>query len=330
MADNGSDNDSTKPKSVDLSKLKTSVNLGEPLNADFGQLAGVSKVVAAFQKQMALPKSMMDSVTSISDMYSPNSALSSVSKMIAEQGSVFSALQKSALGSDMSGIFALQDRMKALSGAYPPNSALSSVSKMIAEQGNAVSALQKAVLENDMSGTLGSVVSDNEMYDSPSSIPTKIDFPKNPILETNQRLKRIENQFEKMQGIALSGAEIATELQASAAEFLGKFETAANANTQSAKHVIRLGVFAVIFAFTMPAIQIAYSELWRGPQEALAARETIAELKAEVTAMVEAQVLVTERLIEALASSDRDTAAALLEIGNILTQQQAAIQNKAE
>ena len=284
MADNGNDNGSTKPKSVDLSKLKTSANFGKPSSADLYGLTEASKVAAKIQEQIALPKSMMDSLTSISAAHMPNSALSRATKMITEQNSAIAALQKSMLGSDIS-------------------------------------------------GALGAAVSDDKIVDIRTPTFPEIDSPPNPILETNQRLKSIESQFEKMQGIALKGAEIATELQTFAAEFLGKFEAAAHENTRAAKRAIWLGVFAVIFAFAMPAIQIAYSELWRGPQEAVATQEVITELKAEVAAMVEGQALITERLIEALALSDRDTTAALLEIGNILAQSnsipqvEAAIEN---
>ena len=70
--------------------------------------------------------------------------------------------------------------------------------------------------------------------------------------ETNKRLENIEQGFEDLQNIASESAKIANMLNASAAEFLIKFEKASMDNQRSARIAIILATLAVISTLLSP------------------------------------------------------------------------------
>lgn len=195
----------------------------------------------------------------------------------------------------------IQDRMKNLGLAAGANSALGRLSEQIAAQQHAIDAMR---------------LPEPELPRIPEVPP----MPPNPILETNRRLERIEERFEQMQGIAADAALIATGLQASAAEFLQKFEKAAADNDRTAGRAIWIGVVAVIIAVAMPAAQIIYSEYHRVPSKGLEIQVALEEVQAELSAMRDAQASASDRLRETLASADDDTAAILRDIRGLLSE----------
>lgn len=147
--------------------------------------------------------------------------------------------------------------------------------------------------------------------------PTTPTFPEipvieNPIVETNRKLDRIEKQFSQISVIARDSAQVATDLQAYAAEFLQKFERAAEDANQSGSKAIKVGRLALAIAIVVGAGQIFAPTLIRD-QEAEALRQTVVDLNAEISTLRAEQNEDNERLIEALANSDQATATAIFE-----------------
>lgn len=70
--------------------------------------------------------------------------------------------------------------------------------------------------------------------------------------ETNERLANIEKGFQDLQQIASESAKISNLLNASAAEFLIKFEKASMDNQKSARIAIILATLAVIATIISP------------------------------------------------------------------------------
>lgn len=122
-----------------------------------------------------------------------------------------------------------------------------------------------------------------------------------------------------MQDVAANAAQIATGLQAAAAEFLQKFEQAADDNSRAAGRAIWIGIAAVMIAVTMPAVQIVYSEYRREPNHTPSMHATLIEMRAELSAMRESQGAGTDQLAEILFSSDAETVAILRDIHTFLS-----------
>lgn len=147
------------------------------------------------------------------------------------------------------------------------------------------------------------------------------EIPINPVVETNAKLDRIEQRFEEMQKIAANGAEIATGLQAYAADFLQKFETAAEANNRAARLAIRVGGLAIAATVTVALVQIGYSEWWRVPRDTAAAQQAIVEMRAEIEALRSVQADAAVRIEQAAREIDASTAEALWELIAVLREQ---------
>lgn len=144
------------------------------------------------------------------------------------------------------------------------------------------------------------------------------EIPPNPIHETNARLEQIEGRFDEMHEVAVNGAQIATDLQAFAATFLGEFKTAAGKNDRSASVAIWLGVGAVLFALAMPAVQIAYTEFWRVPADTAATQAALTELRTYIVELQTTQQEAIELLTQSLESSNGELNAVLQELRNTL------------
>ncbi|WP_428481786.1 hypothetical protein [Pyruvatibacter mobilis] len=154
-------------------------------------------------------------------------------------------------------------------------------------------------------------------------IPDLESIPPNPIHQTNRRLERIEERVEEMQGVAANSAEIANGLQGAAAEFLQKFESAAENNDRAAKRAIRIGIIALIIALAMPAAQIFYSEYRREPNNGAEEQAALEVVQAELAAMRAEQAAASKRLNEVLAKSGEETAVILREIHVLLSRDAA-------
>jgi hypothetical protein len=126
--------------------------------------------------------------------------------------------------------------------------------------------------------------------------------PPNPILETNKRLAKIEERFEEMQDIAARGAEIATSLQVSAAEFLTKFDDVATKNDRTAGRAVWVAGTAAVLAVAVPLLQTLYAELWKAPNDAADMRRAVTELKTELTTLRDTQRQVADRIADVVAA----------------------------
>lgn len=153
----------------------------------------------------------------------------------------------------------------------------------------------------------------------------------NPLNETNTRLANIDKSFDRMQAtfvsiderfnsmeeIAIDGAKIAASLQASAADFLIKFETAAATNNYTVRWTLRLAVVAIVIALG----QIAYTEWWRVPRDAAATQAMISEMESEITTLRNAQRAAAEEISDALVTSNTALTDTLHELRNLLAEQ---------
>jgi len=74
----------------------------------------------------------------------------------------------------------------------------------------------------------------------------------NPNQEANERLENIEKKFGDLHTIAAENAKIANMLNASAAEFLVKFEKSSMENQKSAKIAIILATLAIFANLISP------------------------------------------------------------------------------
>lgn len=146
-------------------------------------------------------------------------------------------------------------------------------------------------------------------------IPEPTNFPviKNPLLETNERLARMEERFDKLFDLAKDSAQVATSLQASAANFLHKFQVEADKNNDSVNKTISVARWSLAVVIVVACAQIA-APLFLPNHETEALRGAVTDLRLEIETLRESQVDTTERMIEALTASDAQTAAALQEI----------------
>ncbi len=155
----------------------------------------------------------------------------------------------------------------------------------------------------------------------------RLEIPENPIIETNRKLDRIEKQFSQVSTIAHDSAQVATGLQAYAADFLLKFEKAAEETNQSGSKAIKVGWLALAIAVVVGAGQI-FAPMFLKDQEAEALKQTVIDLKSEILALREEQNSANERMIDALENSDRATAEILRETLSAISTQKAILPNK--
>lgn len=144
------------------------------------------------------------------------------------------------------------------------------------------------------------------------SIPVQ-KIPPSPLVETNKRLARIEERFEHISEVAESSTRVAVSLQASAAEFLQKFEAAAADTNKSGSKALMVGWLALAIAIVTGGAQIA-APLFIPDQEAEALRQSVVDLKGEIAAMRADEAASGQRLLDALAQGDAATAAAVREV----------------
>lgn len=148
---------------------------------------------------------------------------------------------------------------------------------------------------------------------------SELRIPPNPALETNERLANMEEHFQDMHKVSLNAAEIATEIQKSAAIFLEKFESAALTNERSSKRAILLSMLAMGAALIMPLTQIAYTEFWRVPQDSAANNAVISNLKSEIRELNKSQSKAPDIISETLKNNDQKSSEILLRIERLLT-----------
>lgn len=154
------------------------------------------------------------------------------------------------------------------------------------------------------------------------------ELPPNPIFETNERLERIEKQFESMQEVAVQGAGIATSLQAYAADFLSKFEKAANDTEKSANKAVLVSSVAIVLTVVTAAVPVVYDIWIKGPAELAASSDGVAAvaalqaevagLKAELAGVQAAQSQAGAEIANAMRTGDAEIVDVLRDIRALL------------
>lgn len=205
-----------------------------------------------------------------------------------------SSLAQALAGIDGAGI---HDRMKGLAGVLGEDSSLAKVAMDIDRQQSAIDALREP------------------LYSPPIHLPDI----EHPAKETNERLARIEERFDMAFDLAKDSAQVANGLQASAAEFLHKFQVEADKNNESVNKTISVARWSLLAVVVFACAQIA-APFFLPDREVEALRGTVTELRGGIEALRESQAETSERLIEALAASDAETAAALRAIAEQLAQ----------
>lgn len=295
MGDDKSSDDSSKlpKKGVDFSKPEglSNVLAGETPSPDevCSQEKTAPRIVQA--KKATTPSGVIQD------------AIKSISGGAAMKGLHRAAAQIGATNKMFGPTHELQERLSALTGQVGPISGIDRIVKQVQDQQRSIDALRFKQPSMDMEPFLLT-----ELQNSP-----------NPVHETNDRLERIEKRFEKMLDVAANGAEIATGLQAHAAEFLVKFENAASNNDRSAARAIRLGAIAVVIALAMPLTQILYTELWRVPQDSKSMEAAITDMQAEMVRLRQMQIEVADRIAAALERSDQQMVEALRDVVRTVT-----------
>lgn len=293
--------DPAMEKSVDLADLTEKLKATGHDGSKHG--AALKKAADEMRQQTASLRPLEEQIKSFQELAGQGGAAAK----LAEQMKRYSAVQE-----DMARMLepyrGIQERMKSLGLSAGEDSVVGRVAKQIADQERNIEAMRSHIPENLA-----------RREPQPWRDIANIKFPANPVLETNERLERIEQRFEQMQGIAADAAQIANGLQAAAAEFLQKFEAAAADNDRTAARAIRIGVFAVIIAIAMPAVQIGYSELRRMPDSGPEIQSSLAEVRTELTNLREAQVAASVQIEEAISLLEDETAAILRDIRNLLS-----------
>jgi hypothetical protein len=274
-------------------------------------LAGVSGLTTSATDTLkgarGLDESMglADAAARINSVTDPFAGRNSAQVLAAASGSVTSAIDA------LKGARSFDESVRFAGGALDTGSALGKLARQISDQQSAIAALRPLVPEMPERFVLPELMRAPELR-----------LPPNPLHETNRRLASIEQRFDRMESIALSGAEIATGLQASAAIFLTKFEKASADNDRTSSRAIWLGIIAVLIAVTMPVAQILYTELWRAPADSTSQQAAITDMKRQIKGLEDTQRTAADELAKVLSSGNTEMTSALRDIRNLLIEQQ--------
>ena len=208
---------------------------------------------------------------------------------------------------------AMSKRIQPLLGALNENSAMANVSRQIENQFKAIGALDRHRGIDAFQPTQFPDVEERV------SVPELRILP-NPVHETNKRLKRIQERFDRMEAIAVEAASIANSLQAFAATFLVKFEKAAADNDRATKRAIRIAILAAVIAL-ITMTQTLYAEFWRAPLDAATSHAVIADMKKEIAELRHTQRVAGDQLSETIAQSNSNIYSTLKEIRELLAGQ---------
>jgi hypothetical protein len=209
------------------------------------------------------------------------------------------------------GVRSLDESIRLAGGGVDASSTMSKIARQISDQRSAIASLKPLMPE----------MPELFVVPEPVRIP-ELRLPPNPLYETNERLASIEQRFNRMESIALNGAEIATDLQASAATFLTKFEKASSDNDRTSRRAIWLGIVAVLIAVAMPVVQIFYAELWRAPADSASQQTAITDMKSQIKALEDTQRAAADELAKVLSSGNSELATTLGDIRKLLIEQQ--------
>lgn len=279
----------------------------DPHAATARDLAGISgamtSMVDSIKSVRGLDESMRLAIaTGRNSIADPCGALNSARDLAGVSGAMASAVDA------LKSVHGLDESLR-LAGVASVAPAMSKIARQISDQQNAIASLRPLVSE----------MSERFTAPEPLRLP---ELPPNPLHETNKRLANIEQRFNRMESIALDGAEIATGLQASAATFLIKFEKASANNDRTSGRAVWLGIAAILIAVAMTAVQILYTELWRAPADSTSQQAAITDMKSQIKDLENTQRAVADELAKVLSKSNSELTATLHDIRNLLAEQQ--------
>lgn len=286
---------------ADHGKKRSPLNLDQLAKLSMPDVSAASKAIELATRAMDPFKSSSALEKALNPMREASAVGAAMKAALGQTGGVQDAMARAAEA--MKPLRDIEERMSALRSVAGTDNALSKVAGQIAAQQRSIDALAMGRSARDMV--------DREI--TMPRIPD-IKIPPNPLIETNKRLKRIEDRFEQIQGIAGEAASIANGLQGAAAEFLSEFKVAAQENNRAARKAIWLGAMAVVTTLSVALGQIAYNEFWRVPADTQAMRDAIVEMKSEITAVREQNAAMVERFEKALRGSDDELAAAIRDL----------------
>jgi hypothetical protein len=311
--DNQGDGESSpKKKSADLAALCKQLKAQGDDGGERGQ--ALKKTLEEMERQTEPLRRVQKQMKNLQGL----SEDKSLAAKLAEDAKRYSAIREQ-MEKGLEPYRGLQDRMKNLRLSAGKDSAVGRVAKQIADQQRALKAIRPNI-RDDIAKPEPPRLSNIE----------QIKVPPNPIVETNERLERIEERFEQMQDIATDAAQIANGLQGAAAEFLQKFEEAAKENDRTAGRAILIGAVAVIIAIAMPAVQIGYSEFRRTPDYGPKIQSVLEDVQAEAAGLRDAQAEASAQLGEIIDSSNYETATILREIRDLLSKRLVSIESVYE
>lgn len=125
--------------------------------------------------------------------------------------------------------------------------------------------------------------------------PVMPKLPPNPVVETNRKLEDIETKFEEMLAVMGSAAQIATDIQSHAVQFLEKFDKASEQTDHAARSAIRIAVLAIVISVITPFIPMGIEYIW--PDKTVSSLEKLTQ---QIVAVQEADRAESERLIQEL------------------------------
>jgi hypothetical protein len=133
-------------------------------------------------------------------------------------------------------------------------------------------------------------------------------FPPNPAVKTNKKLEEIGAKFEQMLSVMTSAANIATDIQGHATDFLEKFDKASEQTDRATRNALRIAVVAMILSVITALIPIGVSYFW--PDKTAA---TLENLVRQLVNKQESDRDANEQLIQALRQDGHRTGELLVE-----------------
>ncbi|MDB5658022.1 MAG: hypothetical protein JWS10_637 [Cypionkella sp.] len=130
----------------------------------------------------------------------------------------------------------------------------------------------------------------------------------NPLLETNIRLGRIEDQFDRISEMASQSAQNTLSLQATGAGFLQTFQKAASESATAGKLTMGVAVIALLIS----GAQI-FAPKFMVDDESEALRLEVVNLNAKIAQSQKEQAVTSKNLIDAISESDEKSTQRLID-----------------
>ena len=125
-----------------------------------------------------------------------------------------------------------------------------------------------------------------------------IRLPPNPLIETNDRLARMEERHDEH--VRISGNSLA---------LMQSYVTATEKNHRANDLFQKITILVAIVAVCVTLGQSLYGEFWRAPSDAASLQALVVDLKGQLSALQEAQRAAADRLAETLIAIEAERSA---------------------